>query len=197
MQRRYLKDAVNKAGYSSQPLSVFERLDRASVDAMVELMALLTRRLVLGEEGGDGMDDGSTVLHFVPTMMMIEGLYRLLEDMLPGVPLYVLHSSIDIDDCMAALMGEDGAPVRHCSSNWAAAATPLSHLRFGSPHPGARRACVCGGRVLDHHQEGGARHRLLPFVRDTLGSHFGSIDSAHSQDVKGAGNAARWAHWAH
>ena len=127
MQRRYLKDAVNKAGYSSQPLSVFERLDRASADATVELMALLTRRLVLGEEGGDGMDDGSTVLHFVPTMMMIEGLYRLLEDMLPGVPLYVLHSSIDIDDCMAALMGEDGAPVRHCSSKWAAARhTPVS-----------------------------------------------------------------------
>jgi len=195
VQRRYLEDAVKKAGYSSQPLSVFERLDRASVDAMVELMALLTRRLVLGEEGGDGMDDGSTVLHFVPTMMMIEGLYRLLEDMLPGVPLYVLHSSIDIDDCMAALMGEDGAPVRHCSSNWAAARH--THLHFGSPRPGARRACVCGGRVLDHHQEGGARHRLLPFVRDTLGSHFSSIDSAHSQDVKGAGNAARWAHWAH
>ena len=154
MQRRYLKDAVNKAGYSSQPLSVFERLDRASADATVELMALLTRRLVLGEEGGDGMDDGSTVLHFVPTMMMIEGLYRLLEDMLPGVPLYVLHSSIDIDDCMAALMGEDGAPVRHRSSNWAAAChTPVSlalwlasprrasclRLRWPSPQSPSRR----------------------------------------------------------
>ena len=83
-------DAVNEVGYSSQPLSVFEELDRASADAVVELMALLTRRLVLGEEGGDGIDDGSTVLHFVPTMTMIEGLHRLLEDMLPGVPLYVL-----------------------------------------------------------------------------------------------------------
>ena len=141
MQRRYLEDAVKKAGYSSQPLSVFERLDRASADATVELMALLTRRLVLGEEGGDGMDDGSTVLHFVPTMMMIEGLYRLLEDMLPGVPLYVLHSSIDIDDCMAALMGEDGAPVRHCSSNWAAAChTPVS-LALWLPSP-RRASCL-------------------------------------------------------
>ena len=121
VRRRYLKDAVNEAGYSSQPLSVFEELDRASADAVVELMALLTKRLVLGEEGGDGIDDGSTVLHFVPTMTMIEALHRLLEDMLPGVPLYVLHSSVDIDDCMAALMGEDGAPVRHCRSNWAVA----------------------------------------------------------------------------
>ena len=124
MKRRYLKDAVNMAGYSSQPLSVFEELDRASADAVVELMALLTRRLVLGDEEGDdgiddGIDDGSTVLHFVPTMTMIEGLHRLLEHMLPGVPLYVLHSSVDIDDCMAALMGEDGAPVRHCRSNLA------------------------------------------------------------------------------
>ena len=59
MKRRYLKDAVNMAGYSSQPLSVFEELDRASADAVVELMALLTRRLVLGdEEGDDGIDDG-------------------------------------------------------------------------------------------------------------------------------------------
>ena len=121
VRRRYLKDAVNEAGYSSQPLSVFEELDRASADAVVELMALLTKRLVLGEEGGDGIDDGSTVLHFVPTMTMIEALHRLLEDMLPGVPLYVLHSSVDIDDCMAALMGEDGAPVRHCRLNWAVA----------------------------------------------------------------------------
>ena len=39
------------------------------------------------------------------------------------MPLYVLHSSVDIDDCMAALMGEDGAPVRHCRSNLAVGLT--------------------------------------------------------------------------
>ena len=37
----------------------------------------------------------------------------------------------------------------------------------------------------------------LSFVRDPLGPHFSSIETAHSRNVKGAGNAACWAHWVH
>ena len=44
---------------------------------------------------------------------MIESVHCQLEAALgDGVPIFVLHSSIDMDDCMAALLGEDGARAR-------------------------------------------------------------------------------------
>ena len=49
-------------------------------------------------------------------------------DSLPhNVPLYVLHSSVDIEDCMAALHGEDGAA--SCSSSVAESSITIKTLR--------------------------------------------------------------------
>ena len=115
--KRYLKDALIEASYSGPmpPLEHFE-LGRASLPPLCELMARLVIQLVSRTITEDGL--GGTVLVFVPTYRMIEMVHDMLErgflsaSLPEGIPLYVLHSSVDIDDSMAALRGEDGASAR-------------------------------------------------------------------------------------
>lgn len=114
-RKHYLKDAISVAfeGEDVKPSpEVFERHERAVYDQLCGLIALLVpklARLTIEEDGR-----GCTILVFLPTYRMIEVLHKLLErpcaDM--DVPRYVLHSSVDMEDCMAALLGEDGAPAR-------------------------------------------------------------------------------------
>ena len=120
--RRSLKDAIAEAGYaeSAPPVDDFELgryKGRATLEPLCELMARLAIRLVARtiEEEVHG---GSTILIFAPTYAMIERVHNMLVCGFPtaslpeGVPLYVLHSSVDIEDSMAALRGEDGASAR-------------------------------------------------------------------------------------
>jgi|TARA_B100000524_G_scaffold80035_1_gene36635 HrpA-like RNA helicase len=75
------------------------------------LIAGLVPYLVERTIAEDGL--GCTVLVFLPTYFLIETCHRLLSHSLPeGVPQYVLHSSVDIEDCMVALRGEDNADAR-------------------------------------------------------------------------------------
>ena len=88
--------------------------DREVVSELTCLISKLAIKLLVTrtiKENGAGC----TVLVFLPTYMLIEAVHKQLSeaDSLPhNVPLYVLHSSVDIEDCMAALHGEDGAAAR-------------------------------------------------------------------------------------
>ena len=145
---RYLKDAIAEARFGmhleyweADPMKPFERHDRTAMQRISELIDKLTCRLVQRTIEEDGL--GCTVLVFLPTYFAIEQAFGLLEESLPtGVPLYVLHSSVDMEDCMEALMGEDGARAR-----------------------GARDR---HRRVEHHHQKGDACRRRVPLVRDPL-----------------------------
>jgi len=119
--RRYLKDAIAEAGYaeSAPPVDCFElgrSKGRAALEPLCELMARLAIQLVARTIADD--EHGGTILIFAPTYAMIERVHNMLERGFPtaslpeGVPLYVLHSSVDIEDSMAALRGEDGASAR-------------------------------------------------------------------------------------
>jgi len=115
---RYLKDAISVAGFGMHdweadrdPMESFMGHDRPTMLRISELIDKLTCRLVERTIEEDG--EGCTVLIFLPTYFAIEQVFGYLELSLPkGVPLYVLHSSVDMEDCMAALMGEDGARAR-------------------------------------------------------------------------------------
>ena len=113
--KRYLKDAIANAYPSehSRPSPyAFEGHDRDAIGETCSLVARLTPVLVQRTIEEDG--PGGTILIFLPTYGMIETMDRLLSDdeRLRQVPRYVLHSSVDMEDCMAALLGEDGAQAR-------------------------------------------------------------------------------------
>ena len=100
---RYLRDAVKEAEVET-PIELFERQDRQTGEHLTRLVAELTAKLVQRTIKEDGL--GYTVLIFLPTYTAIEQAHGLLERTVgEGVPLYVLHSSVDMDDCMAALLG--------------------------------------------------------------------------------------------
>lgn len=114
IKRRWLKDALAEADHSCDyGLEYFEQHDREVVSELTCLISKLSIKLVARTIKEDGA--GCTVLVFLPTYMLIEAVHKQLSeaDSLPhNVPLYVLHSSVDIEDCMAALHGEDGAAAR-------------------------------------------------------------------------------------
>ena len=110
--KRYLKDAIDLAAYDTPPkLEDFERHDRHVGAKLCRLIAKLVPQLVRRTIKEDGA--GCTVLVFLATYSLIEEAHGLLDQVLGDhFPLYVLHSSVDMEDCMAALLGEDGAPAR-------------------------------------------------------------------------------------
>jgi len=107
---RYLRDALTEAE-SSLPLESFEKQDYATLHQICVLLSSLVPALVRRTIREDG--PGCTILVFLATYASIEQTYARLDDLrFAGIPIYVLHSCMDMDDCMAALLGEDGAPAR-------------------------------------------------------------------------------------
>ena len=99
--KRYLRDAISECDFGfafGGDRQSFERNDRQTAERLCTLIAQLTPRLVKRTIEEDGL--GCTILIFLATYNLIEQTHGAIELSLGGgIPLYVLHSSVDMEDC--------------------------------------------------------------------------------------------------
>ena len=90
---KYLDDAIAEAGVGGRlQMDTLLKQDRPALQELLSLITALTPKLIQRTVTEDGL--GCTVLIFLPTYSSIEELHSRLELTLPGIPLYVLHSSV-------------------------------------------------------------------------------------------------------
>ena len=97
-----INDGLREQTFDGGPVAALEQTQYLMARLIVSLLAELK----------DNKSGHRTVLAFLPTYRALETQHALLSKYAPHAPLHLLHSSVDMEECMAALAGLGGGVPR-------------------------------------------------------------------------------------